>query len=116
MESNLKVVDGRYEVPVPLIFDVVNKLPNNHICALNRTEALRCTALKNTKTQQMLTETFYEIITEGRIVPVNDVPNCPCWYLPLFITKQDKPRVVFDGAATFKGLSINHAVLSGINF
>ena len=115
VESNLKVVDGRYEVPVPLISDVVNKLPNNYVCALNRTEALRCTALKNTKTQQMLTETFHEMITEGWIVPVNDVPNGPCWYLPFFITKQDKPRVVFDGAATFKGLSINHAVLSGIN-
>ena len=32
-----------------------------------------------------------------------------------FITKQEKARVVFDGAATFKGAALNDAVHCGIN-
>ena len=40
----------------------------------------------------------------------------PCWYLPFFVTKQVKPRVVFDGAATYKDVSLNDAVYPGENF
>ena len=97
--------------------DVVEKLPNKYVCAVNRTEALRRSAVRNAHTQQMLTETFREVITEGWIVPVNSDkdPDGPCWNLPFFVTKQDKPRVMFDSAATFKGLSINYAVLPWVN-
>ena len=81
MESNQKVVNGRYEIPLPVKPDVVEKLPNNYVCALNRTETLRRSALKNVHTQQMLTEAFQEMIIEGRIVPVNSDkdPDGPCW-------------------------------------
>ena len=41
--------------------------------------------------------------------------NGPTWYLPFFVTKQEKSRVVYDGAATFKGMCLNHAVLPGAN-
>ena len=36
------------------------------------------------------------------------------WYLPYFVTKQGKPRVVYDGVATFGGvcLKLNQAVLA----
>ena len=40
----------------------------------------------------------------------------PCWYLPFFVTKQAKPRVVFDGAATYKDVSLNDPVYPGENF
>ena len=40
----------------------------------------------------------------------------PTWYFPFFVTKQDKSRVAYDGAATFKGICLNHAVLPGANF
>ena len=39
----------------------------------------------------------------------------PVWYLPFFVTKQDKPRVVYDGAATVAGVSLNQVVLAGTN-
>ena len=39
----------------------------------------------------------------------------PTSYLPFFVTKQEKSRVVYDGAATFKGVCLNHAVLPGAN-
>ena len=37
------------------------------------------------------------------------------WYLPFFVTKTAKPRVVYDGAATVGGESLNRAVLAGEN-
>ena len=37
------------------------------------------------------------------------------WYLPFFVTNTAKPRVVYDGAAELKGMSINQAVLAGEN-
>ena len=39
----------------------------------------------------------------------------PTWYLPFIVTQQEKSRVVYDGAATFKGMRLNHAVLPGAN-
>ena len=37
------------------------------------------------------------------------------WYLPFFVTKKNKPRVVFDGAATYGGVALNDAVFAGTN-
>ena len=38
-----------------------------------------------------------------------------CRYLPFFVSKQDKPRVVFDGAITFQDMSLNDAVLPRVD-
>ena len=37
------------------------------------------------------------------------------WHLPFFVTKLEKPRVEYDGAAVTNGMCINRAVLSGEN-
>ena len=37
------------------------------------------------------------------------------WYLPFFVTRTAKPRVVCDCAATAGGVSLNRAVLAGKN-
>ena len=57
------------------------------------------------------------MINEGWIVPVDseDLSDNGCWYLPFFVTKQDKPRVVFDGTAKLQGSALKDAVLSGVN-
>ena len=57
------------------------------------------------------------MIDKGCLVPVvdSDFDHDRCWDLPFFVSKQDKPRVVFDGAATFQGVSLNDAVLPGVN-
>ena len=34
---------------------------------------------------------------------------------PFFFTKRNKPRVVFDGAATCGGVALNDAVFAGTN-
>ena len=117
VEANVKVKNGRYEIPVPFKPDVLKTMPNNYIWAVKQTQSLRRNAKKSAKLKGMLFETFKEKILEGWVVPVHDVgaTDCKCWYLPFFVTKQEKPRVVFDGAATFYGLALNDAVLPGIN-
>jgi len=64
-----------------------------------------------------LLATFNELLCENWLVPVNDVSvDVPrCWYLPFFVTTAAKPRVVYDGASTVEGMSINQAVLAGEN-
>ena len=93
----MRVRNGRYEIPVPLKTNVLKSMPNNYKDTLNRTESLR----QKDKLKRMLVDTFCEI--------------SDCWYLPFFVTKQDKPRVVFDEAAKFQGSALNDAVLSAVN-
>ena len=110
-------MNGRYEIPVPLKPHVINKMADNFHSAADRTLALRKKALEDVGLQQILVDTFRELIREGWLVPVKDSISGRdrCWYLPFFVSKQDKPRVVFDGAAAFQGLSLYDAVLPGVN-
>ena len=41
VESNVRVKNGRYEIPVPLKTNMLKSLLNNHSNALNRTKSLR---------------------------------------------------------------------------
>ena len=41
--------------------------------------------------------------------------NDRSWYLPFVVTKQNKSRVVFDTAATYKGVALNNAVFASTN-
>ena len=77
---------------------------------------LRTSGLKNPGLKDTLTNTFAELINDEWIEDVGEVgSDHPAWYLPFFVTKQDKPRVVYDGAATVAGVSLNQAVLAGTN-
>jgi len=98
----------------PLKSDKLEALPNNYDNALQRTMSLRKTALCKSTLRQTLTDTFAELIHEKWIEPVNEPQPSeggqPVWYLPFFVTKSDKPRIVYDGSATVKGNSLNQAV------
>ena len=116
VELNVNVVNNCYEIPVPLKVDVVKALPNNYAYALDCNFLLRKSALKNNSVKKTLIDTFHEIISNEWLVPIDSNPSCkPCCYLPFFVTKQAKSRVVFDGAATYKGVSLNDAVYPGEN-
>ena len=99
--SFIRVVDGRYEMPVPFKHDVLKKLPNNHDIALKRTLPMRRTAAKNSQLKETLTDTFAKLLKHDWIVPAdkNENDSDKKWY-PFFVTKSAKPRVVYDGAAT----------------
>ena len=97
--------------------DVLKTLSNNYTSALKRTQSLRRNAQKSAKLKGMLFETFKEMISEGWVVPVEDgaATDSRCWHLPFFVTKQEKSRIAFDGAAKFDGTALNDVVLPGIN-
>ena len=112
------MVEGRYEMPVPLKPQKANDLPNNYENALKRTMSLRKTTQRNPSLKQTLLDTFTELITENWIEPVKEnicVGVNSTWYLLLFVTKTAKLRVVYDGSATFKEISLNQISLSGEN-
>ena len=116
VEPNIKVINGRFETPVPLKAELIETLPDNYELALKRTLSLRTSALKNPVLKQTLIDTFSELIKEGWIESADNVHSVsPKWYLPYFVTKQGKPRVVYDGAATFGGVCLNQTVLAGTN-
>ena len=72
--------------------------------------------MKNSSLKDTLIATFAELIKEGWIEPVEKVYSDQItWYLPFFVTKQGKPRVVYDDAATVGGVCLNQAVLAGTN-
>ena len=78
---------------------------------------LRETALRNSTLKQTLVDTFAELISKKWIKPVTgqELNTLSCWYLPFFVSKTAKPRVVYDGSAVVDDLSLNQAVLSGEN-
>ena len=47
VEPNIKVVNGRFEMPVPLKAEVIETLPDNYELALKRTLSLHTSPLKN---------------------------------------------------------------------
>ena len=78
---------------------------------------MRRTAAKNSQLKETLTDTFAELLKHDWIVPAdkNENDSYKKWFLPFFVTKTTKPRVVYDGAATAGGMSLNRAVLAGEN-
>ena len=118
VEPFIEVKEGRYQMPVPFKSEVLKTLPNNYESALQRTLTMRRTASKNSQLKQTLIDTFAELLENGWIVPagiVGDERQYGSWYLPFFVTRTAKPRVVYDGAATVGGASLNRAVLAGEN-
>ena len=96
--------------------EVVEQLPNNYQNALDRAMTMRRSALKNPELKKTLIDNFGELIDEEWIIPVEvDSISKPMCFLPFFVTKQEKALVVYDGAAVYKGMCLNNAVLSGIN-
>ena len=65
---------------------------------------------------RILTDTFQELLAGSWSTHVEKGEvDGPAWYLPFFVMKREKSRVVYDGVATFKGICFNHAVFPGAN-
>ena len=82
VKPNVKVKDGRYEIPVLLRPDIVKKILNNFSNALDRTMSLRRKALGDPTFSRTLTDTFQELLAEGWLTHMEKVKiDGPPWYL-----------------------------------
>ena len=114
VKTRIKVANGRHEMPVPFKSEVLKALPNNYENTLKRTMSLRRIVAKNPELKQILLDTFAELLREEWLVAVeSNLLDVQAWYLPFFVTKSAKARVVFDGATVAEGMFINQAVLAG---
>ena len=112
----LRSQNGRYEMPVPFKSKVLEALRNNYESALKRTLSLRRNVAKNPELKFYWTLLRSCCVRNGWLLfKVSNSLDVQAWYLPFFVTKSAKPRVVCDGAAVAEGMSINQAVLAGEN-
>ena len=117
MEQGIKINDkGRISMPLPLRSNAV--LPNNRHMALSRLNSLKRKLTKNETfhihyrefMQQMIDKGFAEEVrppSEGEVV--NYIPHQGVYHPH----KPNKIRVVFDGSAKYKGVSLNDMLLKG---
>ena len=115
VEPHISVVKGRHQMPVPFKTEMLKKLPDNCDCPVKSTLSMRRKALQDLSLKNTLVKTFAQLVEENWIVPEDSLVGDSKWYLPFFVTRSAKPRVVYDGAAMVEGMSLNQAVLAGEN-
>ena len=116
LEETLTEVDGKWQMSLPLKNGGDTVLPNNSSYALRRLKSLvrqlnRHPELKEFYCSKMkdLSETHLEKV--GRLDL--HAEDGLIWYICHFVTKQVKPRIVYDGPAEFRGCSLNMCLFDG---
>jgi hypothetical protein len=120
MRSSIRQLpDGHFEIGLPWKDDI--DLPCNKAHAAVRLGHVRKRLERDPKLHAMYKEQVEEYISQGYARVADSEPTNSTqkrtWYLPhhpVFNEKKpDKVRVVFDGAARFKGTSVNDHLLQG---
>ena len=63
---------------------------------------------------QFLIETIQNLKSNGYIEKTNEFSDSGHeWYLPYFITFQDKKSIVYDGKSEYKGVCVNDVIMFG---
>ena len=85
VEPRISVVDGRYEIPVPLKNEIAKELLNHYESALKRTLSIRCKVLRYSNVERILVTTFGKLIDKKWIAPLDSsVVSDVAWYLLCF--------------------------------
>lgn len=118
LKQHTRYIEDRYETALLWRYDDI-KLPDSYGMALKR---LQCLERHKPQTIDVINKTIEEYIRKGYVTKLNEADvqeneNWRIWYLPIFTVsspkKPDKVRVVFDGAAKVKGVSLNSLLLTG---
>ncbi|XP_074641192.1 uncharacterized protein LOC141898938 [Tubulanus polymorphus] len=120
MESNVKIENGQYQLPMPWR-DKNLRFPNNIRHAEKRLSNLKNKLLKNDKFRHDYNVFMDNILAKGYAeqVPNEDLrlENGRIWYIPhhgvYHPKKPEKVRVVFDCPALYGGVSLNSQLLQG---
>ncbi|XP_053687203.1 uncharacterized protein LOC128736742 [Sabethes cyaneus] len=121
LKATTKRIGERYETGL-LWREDIRRFPDNYLMATQRLKALerkldKHPALKVNVVQQIENyqiKGYAHKITEAEI---NNTPSSATWYLPINVTlnphKPGKVRLVWDAAASVKGISLNSELLKG---
>ena len=107
--ESLTKLEGRYYIRLP-IKDDVDKLPNNRQQAESRSLQQRKLMKNNAELLDFYTNAVQKLIDTDKLELVDaDCDSTPnrTFYIPHFITKQAKKRLVYDGSARFNNVSLN---------
>ena len=122
MEDLVKVVDDHYQLDLP--FREKLPFPNNRAMADKRMNPLKTRLKKDPELYVKYKEGINDYVEKGFASKVQEDPMVgeksqvnDVWYLPhhpvFHPQKPQKPRIVFDCAAQFDGMSLNKQLLQG---
>ena len=117
-DRSIEFEGERYKIGIPWKEDQPS-LPDNRKAAEKRLRSLESSLKRKPEVAERYKEVFRDNLEKGYIreVPPEEVHKTG-WYLPHFgVVKEErsttKVRVVYDGAATYEGRSLNDEMLSG---
>lgn len=119
MESEVKIADGHYELPLPFIQQEV-QLPYNKGQILKRVEGLKRKFKANEKLHSDYKKFMEDMINKNYVEEVMNNTGCKVqgvWFIPhhgvYHPQKPEKVRVVFDCSCQYSGTSLNKTLLQG---
>jgi hypothetical protein len=117
LEESVKHDGERYEICLPWRNEQPC-LPNNRLMAEKRLQSLKHRLLRDEELLKGYTRQMDSYLEQGHAVAgAVAAKEDAAWFLPhhpvIHPAKPGKVRIVFDGAATYRGISINSSLLSG---
>ncbi|XP_072014570.1 uncharacterized protein [Amphiura filiformis] len=119
VEKSIQLKDGHYQIKLPLSNQEI-KFPNNKPMAESRISHLKRKFQRQPQFREEYNKAMSDTLQKGY---AEEVPECEdkpdagkIWYLPhhgVLHPKKKKLRVVFDCAASYKGVSLNKELLQG---
>ena len=118
-DKELRHIDGHYQLPIPWR-DGGPSFPNNRFVAERRLQSLT-DRLKRSELSPRYAENVDKMVLDGYAEPVPEdqlnLVDSSVWYLPhhavISDSKPGKLRIVYDCAASLKGVSLNNQCMSG---
>ena len=117
MKNGIRHMNGHYKVPLPFR-DENPVLPCNRDYAIKRAHSIRRKMLNDESFHHAYINFVMNLVKSGHAYKVTESfsEENQCWYLPhhaVYHPRKGKIRVVFDGAAEYKGTSLNKQLLQG---
>ena len=117
VEESCSVVDGKYQISLPLKQDII-KLPDSKPTALRRLRNLKGKLSKDNLYFDQYCKFMDEMLAKGYAEKLSqETSSDKLWYVPHFGArhpeKPDKVRVVFDCAARVEGVALNDVIMQG---
>ena len=114
-ESSVTKLDNRYFVKLPLK-DENCFVPNNRVQAKSRLLQQKKMMESNAELLEFYADAVQKLIDTDKLEFVaTDSDDCPerAFYIPHFVTRQAKKRLVYDGSARFNNVSLNSMLYKG---